>query len=85
MKKIAIQENSATAWERYKQARNEVNNAIKGLFTWKWGTPGAWGTPAWWGSQRLHIFFVVYLVAFTCVVGYPTQPGNPSPRGGLPA
>ena len=29
MKKIAIQENSATAWERYKQARNEVNNAIK--------------------------------------------------------
>ena len=29
MKKIAIQENSATAWQRYKQARNEVNNAIK--------------------------------------------------------
>ena len=29
MKKIAIQENNATAWERYKQARNEVNNAIK--------------------------------------------------------
>ena len=29
MKKIAIQENSATAWERYKQTRNEVNNAIK--------------------------------------------------------
>ena len=29
LKKIAIQENSATAWERYKQARNGVNNAIK--------------------------------------------------------
>ena len=29
MKKIAIQENNTTAWERYKQARNEVNNAIK--------------------------------------------------------
>ena len=29
MKKIAGQENSATAWERYKQARNEVRNAIK--------------------------------------------------------
>ena len=28
LKKIAIQENSATAWERYKQARNGVNNAI---------------------------------------------------------
>ena len=28
MKKISIQENSATAWERYKQAQNEVNNAI---------------------------------------------------------
>ena len=52
---------------------------FKGLFTWKWGTPASWG------SQCLHIFFVVYLVAFTCVVGYPTQPGNPSPRGGLPA
>ena len=29
--KIAIQENNATAWERYKQARNEVNNAIKSV------------------------------------------------------
>ena len=29
VKKIAIQENSSTAWERYKQARNGVNNAIK--------------------------------------------------------
>ena len=29
LKKIVIQENSATAWERYKQARNGVNNAIK--------------------------------------------------------
>ena len=29
MKKIATQENSASAWERSKQARNEVNNAIK--------------------------------------------------------
>jgi len=28
MKKIAIQEDSATAWKRYKQARNEVDNAI---------------------------------------------------------
>ena len=27
MKKIGIQENSATAWQRYKQARNEGNNA----------------------------------------------------------
>ena len=31
MKKIAIQENNTTAWERYKQARNEVNNAIKSV------------------------------------------------------
>ena len=29
MKKIAIQENNTTAWDRYKQARNEENNAIK--------------------------------------------------------
>ena len=36
MKKIAIQENSATAWERYKQVRNEVNNASILRITWKW-------------------------------------------------
>ena len=42
MKKIAIQEKSATAWEQYKQARNEVNNAIKWAknsilrITWQW-------------------------------------------------
>ena len=35
MKKIAIQENSATAWERYKQVRNEVNNASILRITWK--------------------------------------------------
>ena len=29
MKKIAIQENNTSAWLRYNQARNEVNNAIK--------------------------------------------------------
>ena len=29
MKKIAIQENNTSAWVRCKQARNEVNNAIK--------------------------------------------------------
>ena len=29
MKKIATQENNTSAWVRYKQARNEVNNAIK--------------------------------------------------------
>ena len=29
MKKIAMQENNEMAWERYKHARNEVNNAIK--------------------------------------------------------
>ena len=29
MKKIAIQENNTSAWVRYKQARNEANNAIK--------------------------------------------------------
>ena len=29
MKKVAIQENNTRACERYKQARNEVNNAIK--------------------------------------------------------
>ena len=29
MKKIAFQEINATAWDRYKQAQNGVNNAIK--------------------------------------------------------
>jgi len=26
---VGLEENSATGWERYKQARNEVNNSIK--------------------------------------------------------
>jgi len=29
MKTIAIQDKNTTAWGRYKQARNEVNNSIK--------------------------------------------------------
>ena len=29
MKKIAIQDNNTMAWERYKEARNKANNAIK--------------------------------------------------------
>ena len=29
MEKIAIQGNSSTVWEQYKQARNEVHNSIK--------------------------------------------------------
>ena len=29
MKKIGIEDNNTTAWERCKQARNEANNTIK--------------------------------------------------------
>ena len=27
----------------------------KGLFTWRWGTPGRWGNPLWWGNPPVHI------------------------------
>ena len=34
----------------------------KGLFTWRWGTPGRWGTPPTWGKRKL---------AFTCNIYNP--------------
>ena len=27
----------------------------KGLFTWRWGTPGKWGNPFRWGNPPVHI------------------------------
>ena len=27
----------------------------KGLFTWRWGTPGGWGNALWWGNPPVQI------------------------------
>ena len=27
----------------------------KGLFTWRWGTPGRWGNPLRWGNPPVHV------------------------------
>ena len=35
----------------------------KGLFRWRWGTPGRWGNPP------LHIISYFYLITFTWYVG----------------
>ena len=37
----------------------------KGLFTWRWGTPGRWGNPPKWGNPPLHIISHFYLIMFT--------------------
>ena len=39
----------------------------KGLFTWRWGTPGRWGNPRRWGNPPFHIishfnFVHVYMI-----------------------
>ena len=51
----------------------------KGLFTWRWGTPGTWGNPLRWGNPPVHIFSHsfdhVYMIG-----GVTRQGGSP----GLP-
>ena len=39
-----------------------IGASIKGLFTWRWGTPGRWGTPPTCGKRKL---------AFTCNIYNP--------------
>ena len=31
-----------------------VKTLCKGLFTWRWGTPGRWGNPPRWGNQSYN-------------------------------
>ena len=32
-----------------------TSDPSKGLFTWRWGTPGKWGNPFRWGNPPVHI------------------------------
>ena len=41
-----------------------VVRELKGLFTWKWGTPGGWGNPLRWGNPPLHIISYFNLITF---------------------
>ena len=41
-----------------------VVRELKGLFTWKWGTPGGWGNPLRWGNPHLHIISYFNLITF---------------------
>ena len=35
-------------------AIGRFNCVLKGLFTWRWGTPGCWGNPLRWGNRPVH-------------------------------
>ena len=39
-----------------------VHTIAKGLFTWKWGTPGRWGNPLWWVNPPVHIITHLNLI-----------------------
>ena len=38
---------------------------IRGLFAWRWGTPGRWGNPPRWGNPSFHIISHFILITFT--------------------
>ena len=38
----------------------------KGLFTWRWGTPGRSGNPLWWGNPPIHKISHFNVITFTC-------------------
>ena len=37
----------------------------KGVFTWRWGTPGKWGNPLRWSKPPVHIISHFNLITFT--------------------
>ena len=38
---------------------------IKGLFTWRWGTPGRCGNPLRWGNPPVHTISHFNVITFT--------------------
>ena len=46
--------------------------AYKGLFTWRWGTPGRWG------STSIHIISHFNVIAFTWLVGWSPHVSLPT-------
>ena len=58
-----------------KWLKNQPKFLTKGLFTWKWGTPGRWGNPLRWGNLPVRIIAHFNLITFTWYVGRPTKMG----------
>ena len=58
-----------------KWLKNQLKFLTKGLFTWKWGTPGRWGNPLRWGNLPVRIIAHFNLITFTWYVGRPTKVG----------
>ena len=52
----------------YLNTQNSDCLQSKGLFIWRWGTPGRWGNPLRWGNPPVHIIshFNVMIITFTC-------------------
>ena len=48
------------------RSREKEKEVYKGLFTWRWGTPGRWGNPLRWGNPPLHIISHFNVITFTC-------------------
>ena len=42
-----------------------LHSFSKGLFTWRWGTPGRWDNPLRWGNPPVHIISHFNLITFT--------------------
>ena len=58
-----------------KWLKNQLKFLTKGLFTWKWGTPGRWGNPLRSGNLPVRIIAHFNLITFTWYVGRPTKVG----------
>ena len=43
----------------------QATEETKGLFTWRWGTPGRWGSPLRWGNPPVNIISHFDLITFT--------------------
>ena len=61
----------------------KFNIITKGLFTWRWGTPGRWGNPLRLGNPPVHIISHFKLITFTWSVRWPaacylTYVGSPT-------
>ena len=55
-------------WENSVSDRSQciVNNRkFKGLFTWRWGTPGRWGNPLRWRNPPVHMISHFNVITFT--------------------
>ena len=78
-------------WENSVSDRSQciVNNRkFKGLFTWRWGTPGRWGNPLRWRNPPVHM--ISHFKMWSRLhyrwgdpprrVARSTRPGNPLSR-----